>query len=199
MSAAQGVRGLRGVIEGPATDDAVLFARLCTGDLDALGTLYDRYQAHVADTVERSGVPAADVEDVVQETFLTLAAHADRYDGRSSARAWILGVAWRVAGHRRRSLRRWLQALVGLVSHPVAPSIDPETAAVQNEALAALDRALAALPDKMRAVFVLVEIEGLSGDEAARALGIPTATVWSRLHYARKRLSTHSPPGEVDP
>ncbi len=192
-------RLVRGTDRGVSPGDAECFVRVRDGDLGALGVLYDRYHGDVAALVARAGVPDADLEDAVHETFLTLVACAADYDGRASARPWILGIAWRVAAQRRRSLRRWIKALVGFGSHPVTPLEDPESVAVRGERRAAFDRALGALPAKMRAVVLLVEVEGLSGEEAGRALGIPTATVWTRLHHARKRLAALLDPTEGGP
>ena len=175
--------------ETASPSDAELVARLGSNDLMALGELYDRYQGDVTAVIARSGVAHADVEDVVQESFLQLIKCARQYDGRPNARAWIVGIAWRVGAHRRRSVRRWIRALVGLQVSPAperAP--DPEDVLISKQAHVEFERALAALPVRMRDAIVLVEMEGLSGEEAARALGIPTATVWSRLHYGRKRL-----------
>ena len=172
-----------------APTDAELLVRVGSDDLEALGELYDRHQAYVTAVIARSGVAPSEVEDVVQETFLQVIKCANQYDGRPNARPWIAGIAWRVGAHRRRSVGRWLRALVGLqVAPPPDPAPDPETALVSKQTHAVFERALAALPDRMRDAIVLVEIEGLSGEDAARALGIPTATVWSRLHYGRKRL-----------
>jgi RNA polymerase sigma-70 factor (ECF subfamily) len=65
---------------------------------------------------------------------------------------------------------------------------DPEREAMGSQELSALERALAALSEKKRVVFVLVEVEGLTAEEAARALGIPAATARTRLFHARKEL-----------
>jgi RNA polymerase sigma-70 factor (ECF subfamily) len=65
---------------------------------------------------------------------------------------------------------------------------DPEREAMGSQEMGALERALAALSEKKRVVFVLVEVEGLTAEEAARALGIPAATARTRLFHARKEL-----------
>jgi RNA polymerase sigma-70 factor (ECF subfamily) len=65
---------------------------------------------------------------------------------------------------------------------------DPERRASGNEELAVLERAIVALSDKKRAVFVLVEIEGLSAEEVGRSLEVPAATVRTRLFHARREL-----------
>jgi len=79
-----------------------------------------------------------------------------------------------------------LQAFADVVV--VRPSADPERRASNAQELAVLERALAKLGEKKRAVFVLVELEQLSTEEAAKALEIPPATVRTRLFHARQEL-----------
>lgn len=168
--------------------DAELFAALARGELGALGGLFDRHHEAVRSVAVHAGV-RDDADDVVQDTFLRLAATAARYDGRPSARPWILATAWRVAADRRRSVLRWVRALAGLV-HQKSPATErtPEDARVEAERWEAFIARVSALPEKMRAAYVLVEVHELTCEEAAAALEIPIATVWTRLHHARKRM-----------
>lgn len=76
--------------------------------------------------------------------------------------------------------------LVTHVNHSMA--VDPEETALARERWVEFRAKVAKLPERMQSVFVLIEIEGLTGEEAAAALGIPVATVWTRLHYARKKM-----------
>jgi RNA polymerase sigma-70 factor (ECF subfamily) len=64
----------------------------------------------------------------------------------------------------------------------------PDDAASQSEILAYLGNAIARLPHDLRVAFVLCDVEGTSGTEAARALSIPEGTLYRRVHEARKRL-----------
>jgi RNA polymerase sigma-70 factor (ECF subfamily) len=129
------------------------------------------------------------VEDVVHATFLGVPRIAASYDGRTSCRNWLCGVAVHLAMRHRRGAGRFRRMLEAFAQTVVSrPSTDPERRASGNEELAVLDRALARLSEKKRAVFVLVEIEGLSADEAAKALEIPVATVRTRLFHARREL-----------
>ena len=180
-----------------APDDA-LFAALARGDLSALGALFDRYHGAVRSVVLHAGVRRADADDAVQDTFLRLVATASRYDGRGSAKPWVLATAWRVASERRRSLMRWLRAVTRFAEQaPTEHALTPEDAREGAERWAAFIARVAALPEKMRAAYVLVEVHALPCEEAARALGIPVATVWTRLHHARKRMLEQ--PGGGDP
>ena len=171
------------------TTDAELLADVAQGHLGALGELYDRYARDVWRAVRRSLPPGADVEDIVHATFLNLPRIASSYDGRATCRNWLCGIGVRLAmrhirgvGRFRRMLGSFAQTLVGRKTR------DPERRASDNQELVVLESALAQLSEKKRAIFVLVELEGLSAEEAARALEIPAATARTRLFHARREL-----------
>ncbi|MFO0642103.1 MAG: RNA polymerase sigma factor [Polyangiaceae bacterium] len=172
-------------------DDAALLARVRDGDLGALGGLFDRHEGAVRRIVERLGVAPGDVDDLVQTTFLAVPRAAERYDGRPDARPWLVGLAVReVRGHRR-SLARWTRRLTAWAYEPKVDVPTPEREATVSRDVARTAEALARLSDKKRDVLVLVTLEGLSGEEVAAALDIPVATVWTRLHHARKEMLAH--------
>ncbi len=169
--------------------DAALLRGIASGDLEALGHLYDRYARDVWRAVRRSLYEGADVDDIVHGLFLALPRLAKSYDGRASCRHWLCGIAVHFALRHRRGRGRFLR-MVGSFAHTVSDlwMRNPEREAASQEELSRLQRALDRLSDKKRAVFVLVELEGLSAEETARALDIPTATVRTRLFHARREL-----------
>lgn len=171
-------------------EDPVLFARMRDGDIAALGVLYDRYDADVRRLISRLGVAAGDVDDLVQLTFLDAMRSAGHYDGRASGKTWLCGIAVNIVRRHRRSVSRLLRRLTAWATEPPDERAHdtPERDAVLSEAARRAQRALERLSDKKRQVFVLVALEGLSGEEVAAALGIPVATVWTRLHHARREL-----------
>ncbi len=171
------------------TPDAELLAGVAGGHLGALGELYDRYARDVWRAVRRTLPSGADVEDVVHATFLNLPRIAASYDGRASCRNWLCGIGVRLAMRHRRGAGR-LQRMLGSFAQTVTGqgARDPEQRASHRQELAVLDRALARLSEKKRAVFVLVELEGLSAAEAAEALEIPAVTARTRLFHARREL-----------
>jgi RNA polymerase sigma-70 factor (ECF subfamily) len=130
-------------------------------------------------------VREADVEDVCQEVFVVVHRKLADFEGRSSLRTWIYGICARTASDYRKSAR---------VRHEIVTDTPPEATSdakqhdviVLREARAKLDRILDQLDDDKRAVFVLYEIEELSMNEVAEALGCPLQTAYSRLHAARK-------------
>jgi RNA polymerase sigma-70 factor (ECF subfamily) len=179
----------RATDERERVTDAELLAEIARDELGALGVLYDRHAAALWRVVHRVTNGSSDVDDIVHATFLKIPALASRFDGRPSARSWLAGVAVRVALHQGRSLARLtatLKRFAQVTTH--ADSLDPELLAGGRARVAVLDRALCRLSPAKRAVFVLVEIEGCTHEEVARDLGIPAATVRTRLFSAKREL-----------
>jgi RNA polymerase sigma factor (sigma-70 family) len=170
-----------------ALDDPEIVARIARGELDALGTLFDRYEAVVKRFIGRLGVAAADVDDLVQSTFLDVPGAAIRFDPRWAPKTWLLGLAAMVVRRHRRSAQRQAARLAAWASEPWKRSF-PEEDAERHDAAQRAVLALRRLSHKKREVFVMLVFEDLSGDEAARALGVPVATVWTRMHHARRDL-----------
>ncbi|HYV18883.1 MAG TPA: RNA polymerase sigma factor [Verrucomicrobiae bacterium] len=130
----------------------------------------------------------AEVEDVMQETYLRAFAHLDQFAGRARFATWLTRIAVNEAAARAR--RAPIPVGIPLVYEiePQPSEETPEQGAVRGEAQALLDRAIEALSPDDRAVFVLREVEELSTTETAEALGMNEAVVRMRLFRARTRL-----------
>lgn len=166
----------------PTAQDSVLLQRIAAGDLDALGTLYDRYAADLLRFVQRLDA-SLDGEDVVQNVFLRALRVARSFNAdHAHARSWLFGIAVRVIQERRRSFRRWTNALLRL------QQVDPVAIQPLGETTADVTRCLAHLSASKRLVLVLAEVEEFSCPEIAEMLQIPVGTVWTRLHHARREL-----------
>lgn len=172
----------------PEATDSELFEGMARGDLGPLGELFDRYHASVRAFAERVLVNAADADDLVQETFLTASHAAASFEPGASAKPFLLGVAAQLARRRRRSFARLRAMLESFAQAPVSPRATPEDNLAVSEEAALLDGALARLSHDHREVILMVDLGGLSGVEAAKALGVPAGTVWRRLHEARAEL-----------
>ncbi len=128
------------------------------------------------------------IDDLLQETFLTAFRRRDSFDGTSSHRTWLYGIAARLAMRHRRGAGRFRRALGRLAEEPVASQpARPDQDLERARAAAAVREALDRLPFKQREVFILFELEEMGGEEIADMLGVPIGTVWTRLHHARKR------------
>jgi RNA polymerase sigma factor (sigma-70 family) len=168
----------------PASDPE-LMSRLARGESSALGELYDRHREPVRRFVARATSDAQDVDDLVQATFLAAAKSAARYDGRSSCRPWLIGIAAQLLRRRRQAFGRFLAVVTALGSCARATTADPQAA---FQARSDLERALLGISEAKRVTFLMAEVERLSCAEIAEALGVPIGTVWTRLHAARREL-----------
>jgi RNA polymerase sigma-70 factor (ECF subfamily) len=180
---------LRPEARAVARPDDQLLREIQAGDLGALGELYDRHARTAWRAVKRTLGGNADVDDVVHALFLKLPELARSYDGRENAGPWLAGIAVRMALRHRRGAGRFFKML-GSFAQSIAGRAhgDPETHSSERQELRAFESALAKLAPKKRAVFTLIEIEGLTTEQVALALEIPPATVRTRLHHARREL-----------
>ena len=153
------------------------------GDEAAFRALVDGQARYLFGVAHALTGNAADAEDLVQETFL--GALKGRFRGQSSVRTWLVGILVRQAGMLWRSRRRRreepLTAPDGGAALQLAHSAEPD-------ARLDLSTMLQELSAEHRAVIVLRELQGLSYEEMAAALGVPRGTVESRLHRAREEL-----------
>lgn len=152
--------------------------------------LYRLYAPSLHSVLRRLAPTGADADDLLQEVFVVALRRPQSLLTADSPRAWLYGVAVRVAAASRRRAR--VRAFLGLDAAGNTPSEEnPQLDAERRQLARQVHRALAKLSDAKREVLVLFELEGLSGQEIAAALGCPLKTVWSRLHHGRLELETH--------
>ncbi|HEY3267151.1 MAG TPA: sigma-70 family RNA polymerase sigma factor [Armatimonadota bacterium] len=176
--------------------DAHAIARCKAGDADAFVEIVDRYQGMVNSVVSRALRDPDDAADVAQEVFVRAYRSLHTFRAESKFSTWLyriaLNTAIRHAGKSARERRfRAVQdpempdMLAGL---PSDPAEGPEEQAWRNISHEALRNAVHSLPEKQRAVVVLHFFEGKTCEEIAEILNVNLGTVWSRIHYAVKRL-----------
>ncbi len=140
-------------------------------------------------TLRHYGVPDAGLDDATQDVFVVVHRRLADFDGRAPLRSWLIGIARRVASrHRSRTAaqaRR--EAPLGVVE-PSSGDPGPHSGAIRVEAADFVTTFLDGLAPKLRVVFQLCEIEGMSAPEVGDVLGIPVNTVYSRLRLARARF-----------
>jgi RNA polymerase sigma factor (sigma-70 family) len=172
-----------------ATPDDALFAQMATGDLAPLGELFDRHHASVRHFLLRLLVPPGEVDDLVQETFLTASRAAGSFIQGALGRPFLFGVAAQLARRRKRGFARLRRMLESFGHQPAEPPLSPSEAIAAVERSQALHAAMAKLHERHREVLVMVELGEMSGVEVARALKLPPGTVWRRLSEARTELA----------
>lgn len=171
-------------------NDDALVASIRGGNLSGLGVLFDRHGEDVHRLLGRLGIDARDADDLVQQTFLDVIDASARFHAGSPVRPWLYGIAVMAVRRHRRSvgrmfarLRTWTAARVEQEVATPAEEFDRREDARRGQ------RALAMLSTKKRDAFVLVALEEMSGEEAAKILEVPIATVWTRVHHARRELA----------
>ncbi|MBK9967539.1 MAG: sigma-70 family RNA polymerase sigma factor [Holophagales bacterium] len=171
--------------------DAELLKRTAAGEREAFDELVGRHQAAVF-RLPGPRRTAAAAEDVLQETFLAAWRAAAAFQRRSAVRTWLLTIARNQAWHHRERAGRIPVDDVPLPELGVAAGWGdpgPEEGALRSQRRDRLARALSALAPDEREILVLRELEELTGEETAAALGIGLAAMKSRLHRARLRLA----------
>lgn len=160
---------------------------LHTAESIAFRDLYETHANFVRQAVLRLGGPRGDQDDLVHEVFVVVLRRRDTWPTVREPRAWLYGVTARVVVAARRRTR--LRQALGLSAPPPTAGPGPLEAFEQKEASALVYRALEGLSEKKRTVFILHELEGLTGEAIAEIVGCPLKTVWSRLGHARAGFS----------
>jgi RNA polymerase sigma-70 factor (ECF subfamily) len=163
------------------TTDDILIARIAGGDRLAMQVLFARHHVRVYRFVLRLVRNEATAEDLISEVFLDVWRQAGKFEGRAAVSTWMLSIAR-------------FKALSALRKRPEA-ELDDETAeqiedqSDDPEKSSQLRQALEKLSNDHREIVDLVYYHEKSVEEVAGIIGIPEATVKTRMFYARKKLS----------
>jgi RNA polymerase sigma-70 factor, ECF subfamily len=170
------------------TPDEVLISRIAGGDRLAMQVLYARHHVRVYRFVLRLVRNEATAEDLISEVFLDIWRQAGKFEGRSAASTWMLSIARfkALSALRRRPEEELDDEMVEQIKDHAD---DPETALEKKEKGSALRQCLTKLSADHREIIDLVYYHEKSVEEVAEIVGIPEATVKTRMFYARKKLS----------
>jgi len=171
-----------------ATSDEALISRIATGDRLAMQVLYARHHVRVYRFVLRLVGNAAVAEDLISDVFLDVWRQAGKFEARSAASTWLLAIARfkALSAMRRKPEEELDEETAGAIEDPAD---DPEVTAQKKDKGEILRRCLTALSAEHREIIDLVYYHEKSVEEVAGIVGIPEATVKTRMFYARKKLS----------
>jgi RNA polymerase sigma-70 factor, ECF subfamily len=165
------------------TLDAALIRRSLSGDETASRAIHAHYYPVASAFLRKLGTHRGDVEDVCQEVFLQFFRCLHTFRGEAELQTWLFRVC--VTQARRARRRRKVSDLVAaaLLMREIREDAVPPA---HNSDGTMVEHALARMGRDLRVTFVLFELEGQSGKQVAEILGCPEATVWRRLHDARR-------------
>ncbi len=171
-----------------STSDEVLIGRVAGGDRLAMQVLFARHHVRVYRFVLRMVRNQATAEDLISEVFLDVWRQAGKFEGRSAVSTWLLSIArFKALSALRRRPDEELDEEAAEQIEDTAD--DPEAALEKKDKAALLRQCLTALSADHREIIDLVYYHEKSVEEVAEIVGIPEATVKTRMFYARKKLS----------
>jgi len=179
--------------------DRELVEQARAGNARAFGTLVERYQRRIFRLAFHLVRTGAEAEDVTQETFVRAYQALDRFDGRSEPFTWLYRIAVNLSLNTIRARKTKREAVPTddprieplLLEHRPTHGSDPSRIAQERQLAKALCEGIDKLSDTLRTTLVLVCIDGMGHEEAARVLDCPEGTVAWRVHEARRKLRLH--------
>ena len=187
-----------GAIPGNREIDQALVERAQRGDQQAFGMLVEKYQRKLGRLLSRMVRDQAEVEDVVQETFIKAYRALPNFRGDSAFYTWLYRIGINTAKNYLVSLGRRPQVSQEVEiedaenfdeSHEQGTAETPETAMMTKEIAKTVNETVMSLPDELRTAITLREIEGLSYEEIATLMSCPIGTVRSRIFRARETIA----------
>ena len=175
----------------PAEEQKLIDAAIA-GDSSAFERLIEPLEGRIYAVALRMCGNRDDAQDCMQESMIRIYRALSSFKGQSSFSTWIYRITMNTCLDelRRRKARRStsLDTLLDSGWSPTDETDTPERHAIQSEQRRTLERAIAELPEDMRAAVVLRDIQGLAYDEIASALNVNVGTVKSRISRGRERL-----------
>jgi RNA polymerase sigma-70 factor (ECF subfamily) len=172
----------------PETSDEALIGLIADGDKRAMQVLYGRHNVRVYRFIVRLTGNASLAEDLVSEVFLDVWRQADAFEAKCQVPTWLLAIARykALSALRRRSDEQLDDVMAATIEDP---SDDPETTVYNHDRSAIVQKCLLQLSPAHREVIDLVYYHEKSVDEVAQIVGVPAATVKTRVFYARNKLA----------
>ena len=170
------------------TSDETLIGIIAEGDKRAMQVLYARHNVRVYRFILRFTGNPSTAEDVVSEVFLDVWRQADSFESKSLVSTWLLAIArYKALSALRRRTDEHLDDKIAATIEDTADN--PETAVGTKDRNIIIQKCLKALSPAHREVLDLVYYHEKSVDEVARIVGVPAATVKTRMFYARSKMA----------
>ncbi len=172
-------------------EETEMISRCQQGDQEALKEIFDKYHKKVYRIAYGVVRQREEALDVVQEVFIKLFRSIKHFKGRSHFYTYLYRMVMNTAiDHKRKAGKQFMSSLDEEGSFEPAEEAErgPERILLQKELEERVKLAMDKLPDEQRSALIFRDVEGLSYQEMAEAMGCSIGTVMSRLHYGRKRM-----------
>lgn len=173
-------------------NDEALIVLARDGEARAFAVLVRRYERPLFNYLRRLLGDAADAEEIFQDSFMRVHTNLNRYRDGAAFKPWLYQIATNAARDRLRYRKRRPSVSLDASGAPgdttTASTADPAAAAIAQETAQRLERAVAKLPVKQRAVFLMARYDEMPYADIAETLGIPVGTIKSRMNKAVKFL-----------
>lgn len=177
-----------------AVPDDEVVARVQAGEHGLFEILMRRHNQRLYRAARAIVRDESEIEDVLQQTYMNAFAHLHQFEARSQFSTWLTRILINEASRRRRKLQQrpaaggTVEVLDEREAAPRRVEPNPEHRAYASELRRVLEEAVDALPDMYRIVFMLRDVDGMSTNETALALGLADEAVKTRLHRGRAML-----------
>ncbi len=172
-------------------EEAEIISRCQQGDQEALKEIFDKYHEKVYRIAYGVVRQREEALDVVQDVFIKLFRSIKSFKGRSHFYTYLYRMVMNTAiDHKRKAGKQFMSSLDEEGSFEPSEEAEkgPEKILLQKELEERVKLAMDKLPDEQKAALIYRDVEGLSYQEMAEAMGCSIGTVMSRLHYGRKRM-----------
>ena len=172
-------------------EETEMISRCQQGDQEALKEIFDKYHKKVYSIAYGVVRQREEALDVVQEVFIKLFRSINNFKGRSQFYTYLYRMVMNTAiDHKRKAGKQFMSSLdvEGSFEPSDEPEKGPEKVLLQKELEERVKLAMDKLPAEQKAALIFRDVEGLSYQEMAEAMGCSIGTVMSRLHYGRKRM-----------
>lgn len=165
-----------------------IIERILAGNKQAFADLYDKTIHHVYATVHFLVGEKAEVDDIVQETYIQVYKNLSKFDQSKSFKPWITGIAIKQIQSHRRKLWKGLRTLKKLENTEDVSIYDQTEELIYYSSIKKWDEIVQCLPYKLKQVIILRYVNEHTQEEIASILNIPLGTVKSRINAALKKL-----------
>lgn len=181
------VRAAYKLLPDGGSSDRLLETSQLSANIAHFRAIYEGHMNFVQRSLRKLGVREADTPDTSQKVFVAAFSKLPEFEGRSKVSSWLFGICRRIAADYRKSAAFRFE--VSVDSRILDTYLCGDDPLVSRDLCNAAERALHRLPPEQQEIYLLHEVEQLTGPEIARRLGLPIGTVRSRLRLARSGLA----------